>query len=86
MGVDGEDWAGYGERLEERLADLCRRLHTNGYLDAFRREVARAWLRALRRRSQKGAKLTWASVKDLIECFLPKARVRHPYPNQRLRV
>jgi len=52
-------------------------------LDAFRREVARAWVRALRRRSQKGAKLTWASVKGLIECFLPKARVRHPYPNQR---
>ena len=55
-------------------------------MDAFRREVARAWLRALRRRSQKGAKLTWASVKRLIEHFLPKARVRHPYPNQRLRV
>ena len=55
-------------------------------LDAFRREIARAWLRALRRRSQKGAKLTWASMKRLIEHFLPKARVRHPYPNERLRV
>lgn len=52
--------------------------------DAFRTEVARAWLRALRRRSQKGAKLTWDRIKRLIKTWLPTAKVKHPYPNQRL--
>ena len=41
VGVDGEGWAGYGERLEERLTDLCRRLHTNGYRS---QPVLRRWV------------------------------------------
>lgn len=55
-------------------------------LDAFRAEVCRAWLRALRRRSQKSAGLPWKKMAHLIRQFIPSVRVLHPYPNQRLRV
>ncbi len=53
-------------------------------LNAFRTLVNCAWLRALRRRSQKGQKLNWARMKRLIATWIPAARVLHPYPNQRL--
>jgi hypothetical protein len=53
-------------------------------LNRFRRQVARAWLRALRRRSQKGRGLTWASMQQLLATWLPQPRILHPYPNQRL--
>lgn len=53
-------------------------------LNGFRTEVCRALLKALRRRSQKGASLTWAEVTKLIRRFVPSVRVLHPYPNQRL--
>jgi group II intron reverse transcriptase/maturase len=52
-------------------------------LDAFRTQVIRAWLFALRRRSQKGRNLTWDRMKKLIATWIPTARVCHPYPNQR---
>ena len=53
-------------------------------LNAFRTQVNRAWLRALRRRSQKGRKLNWGRMKRLIATWIPAAKVLHPYPNQRL--
>jgi len=53
-------------------------------VDSFRTEVAKAWLRALRRRSQKGLHLTWDRIQRLVKTWLPTAKVRHPYPNQRL--
>ena len=53
-------------------------------LNRFRRQVARAWVRALRRRSQKGRGLTWASTQQLLDTWLPQPRILHPYPNQRL--
>jgi len=53
-------------------------------IDAFRTEVMRGWFRALRRRSQKARKLTWEKFKRLVKTWLPTAKVRHPYPNQRL--
>jgi hypothetical protein len=49
-------------------------------LTAFRRLVSRAWLHALRRRSQKGRRLTWARMARLLETWLPKPRMLHPYP------
>lgn len=52
----------------------------------FRTLVSRAWLRALRRRSQKGRKLTWKRMRRLIRTWIPPARIAHPYPNVRLRV
>ena len=53
-------------------------------LDAFRTEVMRSWFRALRRRSQKARTLTWDRFKRLVVTWLPTAKVRHPYPDQRL--
>ena len=53
-------------------------------IDGFRTEVAKSWLKALRRRSHKGQNLTWARINRLVKVWLPTAKVKHPYPNQRL--
>jgi hypothetical protein len=53
-------------------------------IDAFRTHVMRSWFWALRRRSQKACSLTWDRLKRLVVTWLPTARVRHLYPNQRL--
>ena len=55
-------------------------------LGRFRDEVAKAWLRALRRRSQKGRNLTWERMHRLCDTWLPPVRILHPYPDQRPRV
>lgn len=55
-------------------------------LDAFRTQVNRYWLRALRRRSHKGASLSWAKFQRLVQTFIPTPRVTHPYPSLRFRV
>ena len=52
-------------------------------LRAFRREVDRAWLHALRRRSQKGRCLTWDRARRLFQTWLPSPRILHPYPSVR---
>jgi len=52
-------------------------------LDSFRTLVNRAWIHALRRRSQKARSLTWDKHKKWIERWIPKARLVHPYPEQR---
>ena len=53
-------------------------------LDAFRTQIGHAWLRALRSRSQKGQRLTWHRMQGWMNKWIPRARVLHPYPNQRL--
>jgi group II intron reverse transcriptase/maturase len=55
-------------------------------MNTFRGLVNRVWLRALRRRSQKGRNLSWERMQRLIQTWIPPARITHPYPNQRLRV
>jgi RNA-directed DNA polymerase len=50
--------------------------------DAFRTQVMRSWLR----RSQKARSLTWERCKRLCVTWLPTAKVRHLYPNERLSV
>lgn len=55
-------------------------------LSAFRKQVCKEWRRALRRRSHKARKLTWARMNKLVEIWIPKVRIQHPYPNQRLAV
>ncbi|MEE9366905.1 MAG: group II intron reverse transcriptase/maturase [Dehalococcoidales bacterium] len=50
----------------------------------FKKLVERAWLRALRRRSQKGRGLTWARMRKLLDSWIPRVKILHPYPNQRL--
>src|ERR1039457_4603085 len=51
---------------------------------AFRDQVTRHWLKAMRRRSQKGRRLTWARMNRLQKRWLPPVRVMHPFPEQRL--
>jgi RNA-directed DNA polymerase len=46
----------------------------------FRDEVNRLWHRALGRRSQKG-KVKWARMQRLIERWIPRARIVHPWPS-----
>lgn len=55
--------------------------HTS--LQMMRTEVARAWIKALRRRSQKGSNYNWLKMQRWINRFSPHTRVRHLYPNQR---
>jgi RNA-directed DNA polymerase len=51
-------------------------------ISLFRHEVARAWLSALRRRSQRN-RLNWERFRTLIDRFLPRPRILHPYPAAR---
>jgi RNA-directed DNA polymerase len=53
-------------------------------LSQFRQQVARLWLQSLRRRSQKGRSWTWKRFDRLIERWLPRPKILHPYPSQRL--
>lgn len=53
-------------------------------LQRFRDEVARAWFRALRRRSHKASVLTWSRLRRLVNAWLPTPKILHPYPNKRL--
>jgi group II intron reverse transcriptase/maturase len=48
-------------------------------MEAFRREVCRAWLFALRRRSQR-TRMTWDRFNVLINRWIPRPAIKHPYP------
>ena len=54
-------------------------------LSAFRFHVGRAWYRTLRRRSQK-TRLTWERLRRLINLWLPRPQLHHPYPSCRFGV
>ena len=49
-------------------------------LAVFRTEIARRWRRALLRRSGK-ADLNWERMNGLIDEWLPRPRILHPWPN-----
>jgi RNA-directed DNA polymerase len=53
-------------------------------IDAFRTQAMRGWFWTLRRRSQKARSLTWGRFKRLVVTWLPTAKARHLYPNERL--
>ncbi len=57
-----------------------------GALNTLRTELCKAWLFALRRRSQKSASLSWGRFKKLVSTWIPSVRIVHPYPNQRFSV
>ena len=50
---------------------------------AFRHEVIKLWRRGLCRRSQK-AHVTWPRMLRIAGAWLPRVRIVHPYPSQRL--
>ncbi len=54
-------------------------------LNAFKYQVYRLWLQALRRRSQRH-RITGQRMNRLADRWLPAMRTLHPYPEQRLRV
>lgn len=58
-------------------------LHT---LKQFHTEVVRLWYKTLKRRSQKTRKAMWAWLTRQVRRWLPRPKVMHPYPNQRLTV
>ena len=86
-------------RLNRPLPEVGKWLKTvlNGYFQyhavpgnsriiwAFRYHVGRLWFRALKRRSQR-SKLTWERMERIIDRHLPRPRILHPYPSQRLHV
>jgi len=51
-------------------------------ITVFHREVTRAWRRALQRRSQRGH-VTWRRMEKLTHRWLPRARILHPWPDDR---
>jgi len=57
----------------------------NRALSAFRYYVSELWKRALSRRSQK-ASMTWERMRQIVDEWLPKVRILHPWPRQRFDV
>jgi hypothetical protein len=57
----------------------------SGAISAFRRQVGRLWLHALRRRSQRH-RMTWKRMERLLARWIPPSRISHPYPEVRFDV
>ena len=53
--------------------------------DVFRHHVTDLWRRTLRRRSQKD-RITWARMTQLVDDWLPKPIILHPWPSDRFAV
>ncbi len=51
-------------------------------LDAFRKDVSRAWLHALRRRSQRH-RMHWGRFSPIANRWVPSPTILHPHPNDR---
>jgi len=51
----------------------------------FRVRLVQLWKRALMRRSQR-ARRTWKRMARLVEAWLPRPRILHPWPDQRFAV
>ncbi|MGH3282896.1 MAG: hypothetical protein ACRDNW_27735, partial [Trebonia sp.] len=51
-------------------------------VQAFRTQVTRHWRHALRRRSQNN-RTNWDRVNRLASRYLPRTRIRHPWPDER---
>src|SRR3954447_3602681 len=83
-------------RRHEPIADLGKWLRSvmQGYfnyfavpgnlvsLNMFRRETARSWLQALRRRSQRH-RLSWERIGPIVDHWFPRVQVLHEHPNDR---
>jgi len=51
-------------------------------LEAFRDQAVRHWHRALRRRSQRH-RMPWERFSKIVDRWIPKPKILHPYPNER---
>jgi RNA-directed DNA polymerase len=54
-------------------------------IEAFRSEIAKLWYKILRRRSQR-TRMTWERMGKIIDLWFPRARILHPWPDQRFAV
>lgn len=59
--------------------------NTYRYLVKIRRQVAWLWHRSLQRRGQR-SRMTWHRMYGLMAIWLPRPRILHPYPEDRLHV
>lgn len=56
---------------------------TNSHaIGRFRTEVMRMWIKQLRQRSHKH-RMPWVRANRLCKCWLPPARIKHPWPDKR---
>jgi RNA-directed DNA polymerase len=81
-----EDVANVGAWLQSVLRGWCQYYAVPGNyerLRQFRDALHRMWLRALRRRSQRGRRLTWEKFRKLSRSWLPTPKILHPYPDVR---
>ncbi len=51
-------------------------------LSTFNREIARMWLKAIRKRGQK-KRMNWKTFTPIARRWIPTLKLHHPYPNQR---
>jgi hypothetical protein len=51
-------------------------------LKGFRTQVIRLWFRTLRKRSQRD-KMNWERMGQLVQRWIPPAKILHPYPDKR---
>jgi RNA-directed DNA polymerase len=84
------------KRMHDPIADVGRWLSQvlRGYyqfhavpgniqaLGALRTAVTQVWRHVLRRRSEK-SRMTWRRMAQLVERWLPRPRILHPYPERR---
>ena len=80
------DLATVGAWLQGVLRGWCQYYAVPGNsprLQQFRDAIQKLWLRALRRRSQRGRRLTWAMFSKRSKRWLPTPKILHPNPNVR---
>jgi len=80
------DLSKVGALLQSVLRGWCQYYAVPGNyrrLQQFRNALQVMWLRALRRRSQRGRRLTWAKFRRLSARWLPMPKILHPYPSVR---
>jgi len=81
-----DDLAKVGAWLQSVFRGWCQYYAVPGNyarLRQFRDALQDSWLRTLRRRSQRGRRLTWAKFSQLSRRWLPTPKILHPYPNVR---
>ena len=54
-------------------------------LGAFSTALEKLWLKSLRRRGQRD-RMNWERMHALIQRWIPKARIQHPWPEERFDV
>ena len=81
-----DDLARVGEWLRSVYRGWCQYYAVPGNstrLQQFRDAIQVIWLRIIRRRSQRGRRLTWEKFSKLSRRWLPTPKIIHPYPNVR---